>query len=265
MIYVMECGPILQGALETWVVFSLDLSTSGVTCHIASRRDDARKATAAELSGATVSCCASLSTFGRPFGWRVKPTPERVRDLACVMMVGIEHQTALGPLAFSPLTEAWLRACAGFLDTAPWRRLTAHDGIDAHFEGRNPGSRVLVVTGSGRLPPGLVMLPDRAAFERAQTAGLHELEDAIILTLGREASATSTALQRNYGFGFHPLLLRLEKGKFGRLSQEDFKLLIAAICAMTSYGTGRPFGHATVEDVEATVMPWGPTPSATLN
>ena len=51
MIYVMECGPVLQGALETWVVFSLNLSTRGVTCHLASRRDDARQATAAELFG----------------------------------------------------------------------------------------------------------------------------------------------------------------------------------------------------------------------
>lgn len=265
MIYVMECGPILQGALETWVVFSLDLSTRGVTCHIASRRDDARKATAQELFGAPVGCCASLGTFGRPLGWRVKPTPDTVRFLACVMMVGVEHQVALGPLAFSALTEAWLRACAGFLDTAPWRRLTAHDGIDAHFEGRVPCSRVLVCTGSGRMPPGLVMLKDRAAFDRAQTAGTHELEDAIILTLGLETSAITTALQRNYGFAFHPLLLRLQKGQFGRLSGDDFRLLIAAVGAMTSYGTGRPFGHATVEDVEATVMPWGPSPSATVN
>jgi len=172
---------------------------------------------------------------------------------------------ALGPLAFSPLTEAWLRACASFLDTAPWKRLTSHDGIDAHFEGRTPCSRVLVCIGSGRMPPGLVMLPDREAFERAQTKGTHELEDAIILTLGAETSAITSALKTNYGFAFHPLLLRLQKGKFGRLLEEDFRLLIASVCAMTSYGTGRPFGHARVEDLEATVMPWGPAPSVTLN
>lgn len=265
MIYVMECGPVLQGALETWVVFSLNLSTRGVTCHLASRRDDARQATAAELIGATVGCCASLGTFGREFGWRVKPTPATVRDLACVMMVGVEHQITLGPLAFSPLTEAWLRACAGFLDTAPWKRLTVHDGIDAHFEGGVQGSRVLAVTGAGRVPPGLVMLPDRAAFERAQTSGPHELEDAIILTLGSEHSAITTVLKSNYDRAFHPLLMRLQHGKLARLTEDDFKLFIAALAAMTSYGTGRPSGHARVDDVEATVMPWGTAPSATLN
>lgn len=265
MIYVMECGPIFRCGRETWAVFSLNLTTRGVACHISARRDEARDAMASELRGATVGCCASLGRFGRRLGWCVEATPDTVRDLACVMMVGVEHQVTLGPLAFTPLAEAWLRACAGFLETKPWRRLTLHDGIDAHFEGRVPCSRVLAVSGSGRVPPGLVMLPDRRAFDRAQDVSSYELEEAIVLTLGDEASAISTAMKGNYGCSFHPLLVRLVKGQLAPLAEDEFKLLIAAVAAMTSYGTGRPFGHATVEDVEATVMPWGPAPSATIN
>ena len=265
MIYVMECGPIFRGGLETWAVFSLNLKTRGVTCHIAANRDEARAAMAAELRGAEVGCCASLARFGRRLGWRVETTPDTVRDLACVMMVGVEHQTTLGSLAFTTLAEAWLRASAGFLETKPWRGLTMHDGIDAHFEGRIPCSRVLAVFGSGRLPPGLVMFRDRAAFERAHKATLEDLDEAIVLTLGGETGAIATAMKANYGRAFHPLLVRLTKGQIGLIPEEEFRLLIAAIAAMTSYGTGRPFGHGKVEDVEATVMPWGPAPSVSIN
>lgn len=266
MIYVMECGPIFQDSVECWAVLSFDPASRAVSNLISTRRQEVRSAMAEQLRGRSVACCASLGKFGRALGWQVKPVPPAVRDLACLTWVGVEHQRTLGSMAFTPMLEALLRACAGFLAVAPWRRFPATQALEATFEGRLRAHRVLAVAGAGRLPPSLVVLPDRAAFERVHRRDEGALlEDAVIVTLDPTPSPTAQALQLNYGPRFHPRLLRLRKGEDSSFSGEDLTLLVAALAATTSLGVGRPVGRASVAHVHATVVLAGADQAAALN
>ena len=253
MIYVMECGPVPQGLLESWVVFALNPSTRQVTTHIAPTRTVAREATAEQLRGLPVECCEALGPFGRAHGWQVRPVPPDVGEIVCVTLTSLEQRATLGPLAFTPLIEAWLSASAMFLEAAPWRTLTSTQALEARVDGKRMLSRVLAVTGRSRVPPGLIMLPNQAAFDRAQSPGADELDDVVVLTLDDETGPVSRAMQRQYGRAFHPLLLRLQQGRVSTLSENDFKLLIASMRATTSLALGAPIGRGGVGDVEVTV------------
>ena len=195
MIYVMECGPVVLERRRHWVVFSLDSSTRKVMTRVAPVREHARKAVADELGRAPATCCASLGEFGRERGWQVRPVPEDVLALAGVTLVGLEHQDLLGPQAVSPQTEALLRACAMFLDTAPWLQFSSYEPLAVTFTADPPITRVLAVAGSGRLPPGLIMVEGEAAFWRAHSRSDPVLDDAVIVSLPAPPDVISDTLE----------------------------------------------------------------------
>lgn len=255
MIYVMECGPVVLERRRHWVVFSLDSSTRKVMTRVAPVREHARKAVADELGRAPATCCASLGEFGRERGWQVRPVPEDVLALAGVTLVGLEHQDLLGPQAVSPQTEALLRACAMFLDTAPWLQFSSYEPLAVTFTADPPITRVLAVAGSGRLPPGLIMVEGEAAFWRAHSRSDPVLDDAVIVSLPAPPDVISDTLELAFGEAFHPRLLRLRGGKPVPMSGQDLAHLTAALAATASLATGRPAGRAVAGELEAIVVP----------
>jgi hypothetical protein len=259
MIYVMECGPVFFSKRAQWVVLSLDSSTRRVMTRVAPTRAEARKVMLDDLRGAPAACCASLAGLG----WDVQPPPEEVLSLLAVTLVGLEHQDMLGPLAFSRQAEALLRACAMFIDTAPWLQFTSYEPLDVRFGGASPVSGVLAVGGAGSLPPSLVLLPDRAAFERAQRDARSGggLDDAVIIGLDDPPGLVSDTIEVAFGEAFHPRLLRLRRGQPAHFSADDLARLTASLAAVTSLACGRPVGRAVVGELEAFVAPCPAQPS----
>jgi hypothetical protein len=256
MFFVMECGPTFHGPREVWLVFSMELATREVSVRVAPDRDVARAEMAKHVAGAEVVCGESLADFGGPHGWHVHPIPEELRSLACVLLVGLEHEWSLGPLARAPMLEALLRASAMFLDVAPWRQFSSHHPLEVRLRGKLEGTRILTVAGQGLLPPSLLVLPDRAQFERAQTPG-GELRDALVVTLDQPPTTIAREVKLAYGASFHPILMRLRDGRLGRFSEADLEVLTASLAAVTSLAAGQAVGNAsgraTVGDVEALV------------
>lgn len=259
MIYVTECGPVFHSKRAQWVVLSLDSSTRRVMTRVAPTRAEARKSMLDDLCGAPAACCESLAGLG----WQVQPPPEEVLALIAVTLVGLEHQDSLGPLAFSRQTEALLRACAMFIDTGPWRQFTAYEPLDVSFGGASPASRVVAVGGSGIMPPSLIMMPDRAAFERAQRDARSSggFDDAVIIGLDDPPDLVSDTIELAFGEAFHPRLLRLHRGQPANFSADDLARLTAALAAVTSLASGRPVGRAVVGELEAIVVPCPAQPS----
>ena len=259
MIYVMECGPVFHSKRAQWVVLSLDPSTRRVMTRVAPTRDEARQSMRTDLGGAPAACCESLAGLG----WEVQPPPEEVLALTAVTLVGLEHQDMLGPLAFSRQTEALLRACAMFIDTAPWRQFTAYEPLHVTFSGERQATRVVAVGGSGTLPPSLIMLPDRAAFDRAQRDARSSggFDDAVIIGLDDPPDLVSDTLELAFGDPFHPRLLRLHRGQPTDFAADDLARLTAALAAVTSLATGRAVGRAVVGELEAIVVPCDAPPT----
>lgn len=257
MIYVMECGPVNHRGRECWLVFSLDLSSRQTKLRVTWRRKDARDAVASELGGAKAACCASLADFGRPLGWRVRSVPDEVLKLAAQALVGLENEEALGMLAYSPVADAWLRACVAFLDVRPWENFTIHTPLTVTFTRDTPETRVVSIGGAGSMPPSLMLLPDRAALDclSRDDGGKTGLEEAFIMGFDELDSAAADALGLAYGATFHPVLLRLRAGKPQPVTELELLELTCALAAVTSLATGRPVGRAVVDGLEAIVLP----------
>jgi hypothetical protein len=253
MIYVMECGPVFLSKRAFWVVLSLDFSTRRTMTRVAPTKDAARKAMRDDLRGAPASCCESLAGHG----WEVQPPPEEMISLMAVTLVGLEHQDVLGPLAFSRELEALLRACAMFMDTAPWRRFTSYEPLDVRFSGASTGSRIIAVGGAGTLPPSLVLLPDHAAFERSHRKGRAGggLDDAVIIGLDDPPGLVTDVLELAFGEAFQPRLLRVRGGRPTVFSADDLAQLTAAIVGVTSLVCNGTVGRGVVGDLEAIVVP----------
>jgi hypothetical protein len=253
MIYVMECGPVFLSKRACWLVLSLDSSTRRVMTRVASSQEAARKAMRDDLRGAPAACCESLSGFG----WDVQPPPEEVITLTAVTLVGLEHQDVLGPLAFSRELEALLRACAMFIDTAPWRQFTSYEPLEVRFSGASAGSGIAAVGGAGTLPPSLVLLADRAAFDRShrkQRSG-GGLDDAVIIGLDDPPGLVSDVLELAFGEAFQPRLLRLRGGRPTAFSADDLAHLTAALVGVTSLACNGTVGRGVVGQLEALVSP----------
>lgn len=191
MIYVMECGPANHHGRDAWLVFALDLTNDQAKVRVAPRRKDARREVLAALGGAPASCCDSLADFGRPHGWRVAAAPERVLQLAAQTLVGLENEATLGMVAYSPIADAWLRACAAYYELAPWNSFSIRQPLTVSFTKEEPDTRVLAVGGSGGLPPSLIALPDAAAYSRFSASGDPFFDDAFIMGFDDWPSAMS--------------------------------------------------------------------------
>lgn len=257
MIYVMECGPLPD---DSWLVFSLDRMSRQTKVRAMETREDARHAVAIELVGAVgVRCCASLGEFGRDRGWRVDSVPEEVLRLAAQTLVGLENQEVLGMLAFAPAADAWLRASAMFLDVAPWAVFGMKTPLTVTFSGESPLTRVVAVGGRSVMPPSLLLLPDRHAYERFATRGEQTgLEDALIAGFDLVPGAISASVGLAYGQAFHPVLLRLRGGKPSKLTEGELLQLAGALAATASLATGRGMGRAVVDGVEVIAVPLAP-------
>lgn len=242
---------MISALREEWLIFAFNPSSREVKSRVAPSREEARRVLAAELTG-RVECCPSLADFGRAPGWRVAPVPPEVKTLACVLLLGFEHEWALGPLLASPLVEALLRACVLFLEAAPWRRFTSHQPLQARFTGALSGTRTFAVGGSGLLGPSLIILPDRAAFERSQRPQ-GELEEVLLVAFEGGPSALTLATEALFGFGFHPQLLSLKGGSAATLSEGDLKLLLTGLAATAALGSGMDVGRGAAAGVEVTV------------
>ena len=262
MIYVMECGPVIHRYRDCWLVFALDLTNDQAKVRVAPRRKDARHEVVKALAGAPASCCASLGDFGRQHGWRVASVPERVLRLAAQTMVGLENEDALGMVAYSPIADAWLRACVAFYETAPWREFSIRQPLTVTFTKATHDTRVLAVGGSGDLPPSLIMLPDAAAYSRFSIAGAPHFEDAFIMGFDDGASPMGHAVGLAYGAAFHPIVMRMRESKPALISPDELLHLACALAATASLATGRPVGRAVIDGLEAIVLP--ATPEATL-
>lgn len=254
MIYVMECGPLPDGS---WLVFSLDRENRQTKVRAMEDRHDARNAVAIELVNARgVHCCASLAEFGRELGWRVSSTPDEVLQLAAQTLVGMENREVLGMLAFGPAADAWLRASAMFLDVEPWEVFGMKTPLTVTFSGESPVTRVVAVGGRSVMPPSLLMLPDRRAYERFATRGEKTgLEDALIAGFDLVPGAISASVGLAYGRAFHPILLRLEKGRPSAITESELLQLAGALGATASLATGRGMGRAVIDGVEAIAVP----------
>lgn len=252
MIYVLECGPVhFHRQLECWVVFAFDPSTRQVITRVAQRREAARKLVADELGRAPAECCPSLEGFGHERGWLVEEPPHDVLVLAGVTLAGIENEETLGPLAFTPVSEVWLRTCAMFIDTKPWLRFAPSTPLCVTFSDAALTSRVLSVGGARSLPPNFAMLPDHDAFLRA------DLDDAVIMRFKGTAGVVSQTLEQGFGQRFQPRLLCLRKGQAELISQTELMRFTAALAAVASLATGRLVGRAVVGGLEAIVVSAG--------
>lgn len=249
MIYVMECGPLMGLKGTRWMVFALDEAERKVTSHVAPTREQARREMVKHLAGTRVDCCASLDSFGRPLGWRVQPVPEQVRQCAAVSLVSLEHQDVLGPLAFTPLVEALLRACALFVEVKPWQRFKPSHPLAITFSSDST-TNVLSIGGALNLPPSLSVLPDHPAFERA------DLEEATVLGLEDRPGLVGEAVMAAFGHSFHPRLLRLRRGLPDAMTEEELMRLVVSLTAATALGTGAAVGRAAVGDLFATIVPY---------
>lgn len=254
MIYVMECGPLVDGA---WLVFSLDSASGQTKVRAMEDRHEARRAVACELTHASgVACCASLSDFGRERGWRVQSVPEDVLRLAAQTLVSIENKESLGMLGFSPTADAWLRTSAMFLDAEPWTRLSMKTPLSVTFSDDPQVPRVAGVGGASVMPPSLILLPDRSAYERFAGRGEKTgLEDAIICGFDYLDGALSEAIGLAYGQTFHPVLLRLRRGKGVLVTEVELAHLAAALGAVASFASGKAVGRAVIDGLEALAWP----------
>lgn len=262
MIYVMECGPVNHRGRDGWLVFALDLTNDQAKVRVLPRRKQARRELLAVLAGAPASCCASLADFGRQHGWKMAPPPERVLKLAAQTLVGLENEEALGMAAYSPIADAWLRACTAYYEVAPWNSFSIRQPLTVTFTKEKPDTRVLAVGGSAGLPPSLIVLPDAAAYFRFRDSGVPDFEDAFIMGFDDFPSAMSDAVRLAYGTAFHPVVLRLRQSKPALISPDDLLHLACALAATASLATGRPVGRAVIDRLEAIVLPL--TPDAAL-
>jgi hypothetical protein len=265
MNYVMELGPLADGS---WAVFAVDLGVAGdraISSRMALSQSLARTDLAEALGQQKVTCCPSLASFGRKRGWKSGPVPAEVWCMAATLAASLDVE-ALDDLVCSPLIDAWLRACVMFLEAEPWQRFDSRVPLLARLEGTQSGSRVLAVTGRAQLPPGLIVLPDRQAFERSHQDGSEDgLDDAVVLTLDGRPGALSTVMARAFGRAFHPTLLCLRKGEPGFLTAAELGLLCTSLGAVASLGTGLDVGVGRMQGLSTSVsaLPrWAKAPAS---
>lgn len=259
MIYVNELGPMAQGDRVVWLCVALNLVDRQANVRATSSPQESRRLVAEALpSGVPVQCCASLGEFGRARGWSVQPAPMDVRQLAAQTLVGMENQEALGMLAFTPTSDAWLRTSALFVLAQPWRKLPARTPISITFtkKGHAPTSRVATVGGAGVMPPSLLLLPDRAAWEtlRFDSSEPVAFNDAILCGFDPHGTPVSEAIGLAYDTAFHPIVMRLRGKKpvpFAELELLELAAALGAVCSLAERDDALPVGRALVDDLEA--------------
>ena len=165
-------------------------------------------------------------------------------------------------VAYSPIADAWLRACAAYYEIAPWNSFSIRQPLTVSFTKEEPDTRVLAVGGSGGFPPSLIALPDAASYFRFSASGEPLFDDAFIMGFDDWPSAMSRAVGLAYGSTFHPVVLRLRDSKPALISPDELLHLACMLAATASLATGRPVGRAVINGLEAIVLPL--TPEAAL-
>jgi hypothetical protein len=151
-----------------------------------------------------------------------------------------------------------------FLTARPWGQLDENVDLDARFNG--PGlyeQRVISVLRTDH-QVALLISPSRDVHTARAQNGFPP--DCLVVSVVRDASATSAAVHEAHGLPFSIRVTRFREGAAAFADELDLEVIIGSLAAIASLcSPDREFGRATIDGVETIVRRLGSEKPALAN
>jgi hypothetical protein len=193
-------------------------------------REAALVALLAQLKGEPAVVGPELAALGKAHGLESAERPEPVKQMRAVMAAIATHGPTL-KVSGPEVVSMFLEGAAAFFKAAPWKIWHDEEPIEVVLEGLRTQTYAGVIMGGAGEEFGLALYEDARSLKRSAQLARGPDDSLVAMTATEDAAFALEPMREALGLAVVPLAMRVKKGKFPVLVDEDLLALAAALRA----------------------------------